>query len=204
MSSNCRINDNELLFASGGFRNLLSFKIARICYDVTFRFAELYIPARSRTADQMVQAARSGVQNIAEGSMAAAASKRTEIKLTNVARASLVELRLDYEDYLRLNGESLWDADNNLRNEFIRRKIASNRMFREFVEFALTQESPSVKVRSCPLKSVIVANAAVLLIDVAVYSLTRQLKFLTSAYKERGGFTEKMYNIRINNRKRKL
>jgi len=85
----------------GGFRNLLSFRIAQLVYDVTARFCELYIDRCSRTRDQMVQAARSGVQNIAEGSQASGTSKKTELKLTNVARASLEELRLDYEDFLR-------------------------------------------------------------------------------------------------------
>ena len=85
----------------GGYRNLKSFDIAQLVFDVTVRFCNRYIDKRSRTHDQMVQAARSGVQNIAEGSKASGTSKKTELKLTNVARASLEELRLDYEDYLR-------------------------------------------------------------------------------------------------------
>ncbi|MDB6131842.1 MAG: four helix bundle protein [Verrucomicrobiales bacterium] len=92
-----------------GYRNLVSFRSARLCYDVTVRFCDRYIPARSRTYDQMVQAARSGV-NIAEGSEASATSKKTELKLTNVAHASLEELRLDYEDFLRHRNLRLWAA----------------------------------------------------------------------------------------------
>ena len=96
------MEDKEpLLFPHGGYRKLKSFQLAQLCFDITVRFVELYIPPKSRTTDQMVQAARSGVQNIAEGSVASATSKRTELKLTNVARASLEELHLDYEDYLR-------------------------------------------------------------------------------------------------------
>ena len=91
-------DNGQLLFPSGGYRKLKSFQLAQLCFDITVRFVELYIPKNSRTVDQMVQAARSGVQNIAEGSVAAATSKRTELKLTNVARASLEELHLDYED----------------------------------------------------------------------------------------------------------
>ena len=197
-------SNSEILFASGGFRKLRSFKLARICYDVTVRFVELYIPANSRTCDQMVQAARSGVQNIAEGSVASATSKKTELKLTNVARASLMELRLDYEDYLRFNGESLWNKENSLRNEFIKRKVSSNKMFRAFVEFALEGKAESVKVSSCPLKSVIVANAAILLIDVAIYCLTRQISRLSADFVNGGGFSEKMYNTRVNKRKNSL
>ncbi len=83
----------------GGYRKLKSFQIAQLCYDVTVRFCDRYISPRSRTHDQMVQAARSGVQSIAEGSKASGTSKKFELKLTNVARASLEELRLDYEDF---------------------------------------------------------------------------------------------------------
>ena len=85
----------------GGYRNLKSFQVAQLAYDLTVRFCERYVDRFSRTRDQMVQAARSGVQNIAEGSQASGTSRKTELKLTNVARASLEELRLDYEDFLR-------------------------------------------------------------------------------------------------------
>ncbi len=91
----------ELIQRSGGYRRLLGFQVAQLVYDVTVRFCDRYIDRRSRTHDQMVQAARSGVQNIAEGSLASATSKRSELKLTNVARASLGELLQDYEDFLR-------------------------------------------------------------------------------------------------------
>src|SRR6188508_2908625 len=92
----------------GGYRKLKSFQVAQLAYDVTVRFCDRYIDKRSRTHDQMVQAARSGTQNVAEGSQASGTSKKTELRLTNVARASLEELRLDYEDYLRQHGLPLW------------------------------------------------------------------------------------------------
>ncbi len=94
----------KLIPPHGGYRKLKSFQVAQLAYDVTVRFCDRYINPRSRTHDQMVQAARSGVQNIAEGSQASGTSKKMELKLTNVARASLEELRLDYEDYLRQRG----------------------------------------------------------------------------------------------------
>src|SRR6266542_5924108 len=103
----------DLIPKHGGYRNLKSFQVAQVVYDVTVRFCDRYIDKRSRTRDQMVQAARSGVQNIAEGSMASATSKKTELKLTNVARASLEELRLDYEDFLRQRGLRLWSKDSS-------------------------------------------------------------------------------------------
>lgn len=94
-------------------------------YDVTVRFCERYIDRRSRTRDQMVQAARSGVQNIAEGSQAAGTSKKTELKLTNVARASLEELRLDYEDFLRQRGLPQWKREDQRRAALIAQRCAT-------------------------------------------------------------------------------
>lgn len=91
----------KLIPLHGGYRKLKSFQVAELVYDVTVRFCDRYIDPRSRTHDQMVQAARSGVQNIAEGSQMSGTSRKMEIKLTNVARASLEELRRDYEDFLR-------------------------------------------------------------------------------------------------------
>jgi four helix bundle protein len=98
------MTDGEPLIPKhGGYRKLKSFQLAQLVYDVTVRFCERYVDKFSRTRDQMIQAARSGVQNIAEGSQASGTSRKTELKLTNVARASLEELRLDYEDFLRIS-----------------------------------------------------------------------------------------------------
>src|SRR5690349_16684280 len=106
----------------GGYRKLNSFQVAQLNYDVTIRFCDRYVEKRSRTHDQMVQAARSGVQNIAEGSQAAGTSKKTELKLTNVARASLEELRLDYEDFLRQRSLPLWDRNDPRRSSLVSRR----------------------------------------------------------------------------------
>jgi len=103
----------SLLPPHGGFRKLRSFCTAQLVYDGTVIFCNRFIDRRSRTNDQMVQAARSGVQNIAEGSLASATSKETELKLTNVARASLGELHLDYEDFLRQRGLRQWAPDSH-------------------------------------------------------------------------------------------
>jgi len=103
-------SDEPLIPAHGGYRKLKSFQVAQMVFDVTVRFVEAYIDRFSRTRDQMVQAARSGVQNIAEGSQASATSKKTELKLTQVARASLEELKLDYQDFLRQRGLAQWGA----------------------------------------------------------------------------------------------
>jgi len=118
----------------GGYRNLKSFQIAQLAYDVTVRFCDLYISKRSRTHDQMVQAARSGVQNIAEGSQASATSKKTELKLTNVARASLEELRLDFEDFLRQRELPLWPPDHPALARFKKKRCSCLADVRAWVE----------------------------------------------------------------------
>ena len=116
------MEQERLIQAHGGYRKLKSFQVAQLVYDLTVRFCGRYIDRKSRTNDQMVQAARSGVQNIAEGSKASGTSKKTELKLTNVARASLEELRLDYEDFLRQRGLAQWERGDRRREELIARR----------------------------------------------------------------------------------
>lgn len=198
------MEDKErLLFQSGGFRKLKSFQLAQLCFDITVRFVELYISKNSRTVDQMIQAARSGVQNIAEGSVASATSKRTELKLTNVARASLEELRLDYEDYLRHHSAAVWSKEHPLAQEFIRCRVSTMADFRTFVQNAKQYPTMTVEVRTCPLQSVIVANAVLLLLNVACHLLDRQLARLAADFEKEGGFSERMYQQRLQKRKNK-
>lgn len=123
----------------GGFRKLRSFQTAQLAYDGTVIFCDRFIDKRSRTHDQMVQAARSGVQNIAEGSLASATSKETELKLTNVARASLGELLLDYEDFLRQRSLRQWTMDSPKALE-VRKLYLSDR----------SDLSDNSKAPSCP------------------------------------------------------
>jgi four helix bundle protein len=118
----------------GGYRRLKSFQVGQLIYDITARFCERFVDRQSRTRDQMVQAARSGVQNIAEGSQASGTSKKTELKLTNVARASLEELRLDYEDFLRQRGLPLLPADHPALVRFKARRCKSVEDVRSWVE----------------------------------------------------------------------
>ena len=115
----------KLIPKHGGYRRLKSFQVSQLVYDVTVRFCDRYIDKRSRTHDQMVQAARSGVQNIAEGSQASGTSKKFELKLTNVARASLEELRLDYEDFLRQRSLTEWPRDDARRTGLVARRCAT-------------------------------------------------------------------------------
>ena len=191
--------NGDLLFPSGGYRRLKSFQLAQLIYDITVRFVELYIPAKSRTCDQMVQAARSGVQNIAEGSVDAATSAKLELNLYNVTRASLEELKLDYQDYLRQHCEQQWLKDDLLYLEFIKRRINSKKAFREFIVWA--ENHIPVPISTIPYKSVLVANAVLLLIDTASYFLKRQIEKKAAIFLDNGGFSERMHNMRIQKRK---
>jgi len=125
--------EEPLIPKHGGYRKLKSFQVARLAYDVTVRFCDLYISRRSRTHDQMVQAGRSGVQNIAEGSVDSATSKKIELKLTGVAKGSLEELRLDYEDFLRQRGLPQWSPEHPALQRFKALRCATLAEFRTWV-----------------------------------------------------------------------
>ena len=196
----------------GGYRKLKSFQVAQLVYDVTVRFCDRYVDKRSRTHDQMVQAARSGVQNIAEGSQASATSKKMELKLTNVARASLEELRLDYEDFLRQSGLPLWERDDPRRAELIKRRPATAD---DVAQWAMDvkhgrhgQGGQNVTSEtSMPSKASIypeiVANGVLIFIVVACSLLDRQIAAQAEAFKTEGGFTERLYRVRSATRRNK-
>jgi four helix bundle suffix protein len=199
----------------GGYRKLKSFQVAQLVYDVTVRFCDRYIDKRSRTHDQMVQAARSGVQNIAEGSLASGTSKKTELKLTNVARASLEELRLDYEDFLRQRGLAQWPPDHPALSRFKAKRCATLDEFVLWVaeELARTDrdghrqartKDKSVQVRASQWRSVaaseLAANGALSLLNVCCYLLDRQLAAQATAFEREGGFTERLYRVRSEKR----
>ena len=204
--------ENEPLIPKhGGYRKLKSFQIAQLVYDVTVRFCNRYIDKRSRTHDQMVQAARSGVQNIAEGSKASGTSKKTELKLTNVARASLEELRLDYEDFLRQRSLPLWDRDDTRRADLIARRCTTADEVARWVQsqrnnpsISSTKSTPSTKSTSFTPSTFpeLATNAALVLIAVACSLLDRQLAAQASAFEREGGFTERLYRVRKNARGR--
>jgi four helix bundle suffix protein len=190
----------------GGYRKLKSFQIAQLVFDVTVRFCDRYIDKGSRTHDQMVQAARSGVQNIAEGSQVSGTSKKMEMKLTNVARASLEELRLDYEDYLRQRGLKLWEPKDPRRQKLIDRRCKTADEVALWVKEIHGQsglDGQSMKsIESMKTTySEIAANAALVLIGVAVSLLNRQLAAQAAAFEKEGGFTERLYQRRKNSRK---
>ncbi len=175
--------------------------MAQLCYDVTVRFCERYIEKRSRTHDQMVQAARSGVQNIAEGSEASGTSKKTELKLTNVARASLEELLLDYEDFLRHRGLTLWDSQDPRRAALVARRCATADDVATWAREIHGQNGRDGRDGRSSYPE-IAANAAHVLIGVACALLHRQIAAQAAAFTEEGGFTERLYRIRSERRRR--
>ena len=222
------MNEPEKLIPThGGYRHLKSFQVAQLAYDVTVRFCDRYINKRSRTHDQMVQAARSGVQNIAEGSEVSATSKKMELKLTQVARASLEELRLDYEDFLRHRALPLWPKDDCRRAALIARRCTTADAVAAWVREVHEKEKnglsglngpdgPKASGRLCtasmastesiqsiptgPTYPELAANAALTLIVVACSLLDRQIAAQAAAFEKDGGFTERLYRVRTTRR----
>jgi four helix bundle suffix protein len=188
---------SERLRPSGGFRTLRSFRVTTIIYDATVSFCERFIDKRSRTVDQMVQAARSGRQNIAEGTRAAAVSSQTELRLVNVARASLDELLLDYEDYLRQHALKQWEKDDPqaLAVRDVGKQNRSDQSDRSdrsgFSVYAgwLKHNDPEV-----------VANTIICLIHQANYLLNKQIASLERDFIQSGGYSERLAAARINKR----
>jgi restriction system protein len=182
-------SEQRLIPPHGGYRKLRSFQSAQLVYDATVVFCDRFVDKHSRTRDQMIQAARSGVQNIAEGSMASATSKKMELKLTGVARASLEELLLDYEDFLRQRGLHIWPKDSP-EAMAVRRRYQSN-----------PTDGSSGSDRSDPYcistaSAEVAANTLICLINQASFLLGRQLQKLEQQFLEEGGFTERLYHQR--------
>ena len=207
---------SDLIPKHGGYRKLKSFQVAQLVYDITVRFCDRYVDRFSRTRDQMVQAARSGVQNIAEGSQASATSKKTELKLTQVARASLEELKLDYEDFLRQRGLPMLEPGNPALMRFKGLKPQTAEAFAEWVakehqqsvdeqRRSRTGKDDSMKVSDSLCQSLssscLAANGALSLLNLACYLLDRQVERLARDFENEGGFTERLYRIRSEKRR---
>lgn len=173
--------------AHGGYRTLKSYQSATIVYDLTIAFCDRYISKFSRTTDQMVQAARSGKQNIAEGSQTSGTSKRTELRLIGVARASLEELLADYEDFLRQNKFPIWAKDNQRVIQIRQISYSPNRSYETYKTYL---EKPEYA-----------ANCLLCLIHQTNYLLDKQLASLEKAFLENGGFTENLLKQRLQRKK---
>jgi four helix bundle suffix protein len=174
----------------GSYQKLLSYQKAEVIYDLTFHFCERFLRRGDRTIDQMIQAARSGKQNIAEGSQASGSSKEMELKLTSVARASLEELLADYQDFLRARGFRIWPKDSK-EAQYVRKlgyqRPISYEIYREFCE-----------TRSAE----VVANIAICLIHQTNYLLDRQIRRLEQDFIKEGGLRERMTRARLQHRKK--
>lgn len=176
----------------GGYHNLFSYQKAEIIYDATVYFTNRFFNKYDRMVGQMVQAARSGKQNIAEGSMASATSKETEIKLTNVARASLEELQIDYEDFLRTNKLPIWDKNHRLVARLRELNKSTPNPTYETFRKAIEHESPEI----C-------ANTMITLIKITAWLLKQQIKQLEAAFIKEGGLRERMTKARLEERKKR-
>jgi len=174
--------NQKLIPLHGGYRQLKSYQTTEIIFDLTAEFVRLFVDPKSRTKDQMVQAARSGKQNIAEGCQASGTSKKTELKLIGVARASLEELLLDYEDFLRQRSLPLWGKDSPKAQEIRALGYKTDRSYRTYLRFLENPESA--------------ANCAICLIHQANFLLDQQLRALEKQFLKEGGFTEKLYRER--------
>ncbi len=177
----------DFLPQRGNYRDLIAFQKSECVYDVTFHFAKRFLSVGDRTVDQMIQAARSGKQNIAEGCAASTTSKETEIKLLNVARASLQELLLDYEDYLRVRGLELWDLSDP-------RSVQSRNACRAHNESAYYRE------RLAARSDETIANIAVTLIHQTDILLRKLIENAKEEFLREGGIREQMTRARINYR----
>jgi len=181
--------EEPLIPKHGGYRKLKSFQVAQLVYDVTVRFCDKWVSKRSRTHDQMVQAARSGVQNIAEGSQDSATSKKMELKLTQVARGSLEKLKLDYEDFILQRKLLQWGRNDPRRQALIDLRPSSAD---EVAHWAKTLSTSST---NSSIEEV-AANGALALIAFATALLDRQVSALAKKFEEEGGFTERLYRVR--------
>lgn len=198
-----------ILPPSGGYEKLVSFKVAKLLYDVTVRFVDRYIPKGSRTVDQMEQAARSGARNIAEGSVISATTKKLEMNLTNVARASIDELRKDYESFLEHRKLPLWAPMDPRRKELsnarckdpdevarwvkaVWEREKDQRM--QAVEGPRTARTPrTVKDRAYAELS---ANVGQTLCKIAMHLLDNQIDSQARTFEKEGGFSERLYKVR--------
>ena len=182
---------NNVLPPHGGYRKLLSYQRAEFVYDATVRFCRRFFRRGDRTVDQMVQAARSGKQNIVEASLASGTSKGTEIRLTNVARASLEELAEDYRDFLRGRGIAEWHRDHPYARR-LSKLLSTPGATYETIKKAVEHQDPGIA-----------ANAILGIIKVTCYLLDRQIRRLERDFLKEGGIRERMTHARLAHRKRR-
>ena len=189
----------HLLPPHGGYSKLVTYKIGLLIYDATVAFCKHYLDRKDRTFDQMVQAARSGVANIVEGSQASATSKKTELKLTNVAKASQEELLEDYRSFLRQRNLPMWDAQSAQAHTVRQARPENLVQLRQLMVFLVSDKSD--KSDKNAVKQEVAANTMICLINQETFLLARQISRLAADFEKDGGFTERLYRIRSEKRK---
>lgn len=185
---------------SGGYRDLRSFQTTTVIYDATVSFCDRFMDKRSRTVDQMVQAARSGRQNIAEGSRANVTSSQTELRLVSVARASLEELLLDYEDFLRQRGFRQWNRDDSQAQEV--REVGNRRKALDQSDQSDRSDGKAYSHWLDHKDPAVVANAIICLIHQANYLLDLQIDALEKQFVKGGGYSEQLAAARIEKKRK--
>ena len=215
-------NEQEALLPKhGGYKHTKTWQLADLIYDVTVRFCDKYVDRRSRTHDQMVQAARSGAQNLQEGSVDSAISKKIELKLTGIAKGSLEELRRDFQKFLKHRDLPEWPPRHPALMRFKMLRCATLEQFRAWVADEVRQtagentdghgpsrtikgaSSSGVRGGSClsvssvsAFPSVCAANGALSLLNLCIHLIGRQMQAQADAFEKEGGFTERLYRIR--------
>jgi four helix bundle suffix protein len=174
----------KLIPPHGGYEKLQSYQMSVLVYDTTVKFCDRFIDRKSRTHDQMVQAARSGNKNIAEGSEVSGTSKKSELKLVGVARGSLEELLGDYKDFLRQRGLAEWGKEHPMARVVRRLAYAENRSYTTYRTY----------IENAPPE--VAANTMLCLIHQTNYLIDQQLRQLEKAFLDEGGFTERLYRLR--------
>ena len=192
----------HLIPPHGGYSKLVTYKLGILIYDATAAFCEHYFDRKDRTFDQMVQAARSGVANIVEASQASATSKKTELKLTNVAKASHEELLEDYRSFLRQRNLPLWDAQSKQAQTVRQARPENLVQLRQLMVFLVSDLSDkSDKSDKNAVKQEVASNTMICLINQETFLLARQISRLAADFEQHGGFTERLYRIRSEKRK---
>ena len=190
-------NNSDLIPPHGGYSKLVTYRLGSLIYDATAAFCKQYINCKDRTYDQMVQAARSGVANIVEGSQASATSKKTELKLTNVAKASQEELLEDYRSFLRQHNLRAWDAQSTEAKIVREARPETLEQLRRVMASLVSDLSDKNTI-----KQEVAANTMICLINQETYLLGRQVARLANDFENEGGFTERLYKIRSEKRKK--
>lgn len=215
-------DDDSLIPKHGGYENTKTWQLADLIYDVTVRFCDKYVNPRSRTHDQMVQSARSGCQNLQEGSVDSAVSKKIEIKLTGIAKGSLKELQRDFQKFLKHRNLPEWPPNHPALTRFKALRCATLEQFRAWVaeetrraeqekntdrhgQARTEEDETAVKVRARPCPSVsfpavCAANGALSLLNLCIHLVDRQIEAQAAAFETEGGFTERLYRRRTQRR----